>query len=348
MLEMEKPHVKVKKISEDGHYATFEVLPLERGFGNTLGNALRRVLLSSMPGVAITTVKIDGVTHEFSSIPGVKEDVVEIILNLKGVIARLYCDNEKNVFLSAKGPCSVTAGMIECDSEIEICNPDFHIVTLGKGASINMELTFNKGRGYCSAQQNRKMMNEVKIGTIPIDSIYSPVLRVNHTVENTRVGQATDFDKLTLDVYTNGVITAEEAVATAVNILKEHLNLFSSCSKSAETVMMTNGEKHKKFIKNVSLDMSLEELDLTARSYNCLKRARINTLKDLMSYTYDEIIQVRNLGQKSIDEVMDKMRMMGLSFKKSRPNSNISTENGKENNNNNEAENFKINNQPYI
>ncbi len=345
MLEMEKPHVKVKKMSEDGHYATFEVLPLERGFGNTLGNALRRTLLSSMPGVAITSAKIDGVTHEFSSIPGVKEDVVEIVLNLKGVLAKLYCDNEKTVTLSAKGPCSVTAGMIACDSDIEICNPDFHIATLGKGASINMELTFDKGRGYRSAQQNRESMHESKIGIIPIDSIYSPVLRVNHIVENTRVGQATDFDKLTLDVYTNGVITAEEAVATAVNILKEHLNLFSSCSKSSETVMMTSGDKRKKFIKNVSLDMSLEELDLTARSFNCLKRARIDTLKDLMNYTYEEIIQVRNLGQKSIDEIMDKMRMMGLSFRKARPDDET---NADKNDVDNKIKEPKINDKFYI
>ena len=314
MIEIEKPRIETENLSADGTYGKFVVEPLERGFGITLGNSLRRVLLSSLPGTAVTSLKIDGVLHEFSTVPGVKEDVTEIVLNMKGLTAKLHCDGPKTVEINAEGPCDVTADTIKCDSEVEILNPDMHIATLGDGAKLYMEITLDKGRGYVSAERNKANMNGNVIGMLPIDSIYTPVLKVNYNVENTRVGQITDFDKLTLEVWTNGVINAQEAVSLAAKVVTEHLNLFVDLSdKGYNTEIMV--EKDDKGKEKV-LEMTIEELDLSVRSFNCLKRAGINTVEDLISKSEDDMMKVRNLGRKSLEEVVQKLNSLGFSLRR--------------------------------
>ncbi len=315
MFEFQKPRIDTAELSEDGKFGRFVVEPLERGFGNTLGNSLRRVLLSSLEGVAVTSIKIDGVLHEFSTIPGVKEDVTAIVLNMKGLIAKLNCDGPKTVEISAEGPCIVTADSIKKDADIEILNPEMHIATLGEGAKLYMEITVSKGRGYVSAERNKEEIsrNTGVIGILPIDSIYTPVLKVNYNIENTRVGQITDYDKLTLDVWTNGVINAQEAVSLAAKVLTEHLNLFVNLSdKGTNTEVMV--EKNDQG-KEKALEMTIEELDLSVRAFNCLKRANINTVEDLISKTEDEMMKVRNLGRKSLDEVIDKLNKLGFALR---------------------------------
>ena len=310
MIEIEKPRIEVLDLAPNGTYGKFVIEPLERGYGTTLGNSLRRVLLSSLPGVAVTSVKIDGILHEFSTIEGVKEDVTEIILNIKGLIAKINGDGPKVVYIEAEGPCEVTAGSIKCDSEVEILEPEMHIATLGEGAKLYMEITLDKGRGYVSAELNKQMMTPV-IGVIPVDSIYTPVNKVNYTVENTRVGQITDFNKLTLEVWTNGTISAKEAVSLAAKILMEHLDLFVDLSGDtyAGNQIMVKKEDDK---KDGLLEMTIEELDLSVRSFNCLKRAGINTVEDLVSKSEDEMMKVRNLGRKSLEEVMAKLDSLGF------------------------------------
>lgn len=310
MIEIEKPRLTLEEISNKGSYGKFRVEPLERGFGNTLGNSLRRILLSSLPGVAATSIKIDGVMHEFSTVPGVKEDVTEIVLNIKSLIAKLHCDGPKTVELNVSGECEVTASMITCDSDVEILNPDLHIATLNKDASLRMEITLDRGRGYVSAERNRAQMKENIIGVLPIDSIYTPALKVNYNVENTRVGQITDYDRLTLEVCTNGVVTAEEAVSLSAKILIEHFNLFLGLSNIGDSTTIMVEKPSTLSMGN--LDVTIDELELSVRSYNCLKRAGINTVQDLTSKTEDEMMKVRNLGRKSLDEVIEKLHSMGL------------------------------------
>ena len=314
MIEIEKPRIETEELTEDGKYGKFVVEPLERGFGNTLGNSLRRVLLSSLEGCAVTSIKIDGVLHEFSTIPGVKEDVTEIVLNMKSVVAKLYETSPKVVEISAQGPCVVTAGDIKCDSEVEILNPEQHIATLGEDAKLNMEITIDKGRGYIPAERNKLISGNNVIGVLPIDSIYTPVLKVNYTVDNTRVGQITDYDKLTLDVWTNGVINAQEAVSLAAKVLTEHLNLFVNLSDKASSaeVMVEKDDKGKEKI----LEMTIEDLDLSVRSFNCLKRAGINTVEDLINKSEEDMMKVRNLGRKSLEEVIQKLNSLGFSLQK--------------------------------
>ncbi|MBQ7964788.1 MAG: DNA-directed RNA polymerase subunit alpha [Ruminococcus sp.] len=314
MIEIEKPRIETEELSADGKYGRFVVEPLERGFGNTLGNSLRRVLLSSLEGVAVTSIKIDGVLHEFSTIPGVKEDVTEIVLNMKSLVAKLHSNGPKLVEISAEGPCEVTAENIKCDSEVEILNPQLHIATLGEDSKLNMEITLDKGRGYIPAERNKALMGSDVIGVLPVDSIYTPVLKVNYTVDNTRVGQITDYDKLTLSVWTNGVINAQEAVSLAANILTSHLNLFVDLSDrgySAE-IMVEKDDKGKEKV----LEMTIEELDLSVRSFNCLKRAGINTVEDLISKSEEDMMKVRNLGRKSLEEVIYKLSTLGFSLRK--------------------------------
>ncbi|MBP3320072.1 MAG: DNA-directed RNA polymerase subunit alpha [Clostridia bacterium] len=315
MIEIEKPRIRVEDVSEDGTYGKFVVEPLERGFGNTLGNSLRRILLSSLPGVAAKSIKIDGVLHEFSTIPGVKEDVTEIILNVKNILAKLYCDEEKTVRLYAKGPCDVTCKHIEHDSDVEIINPDCHIASLGPDAELYMEIVLDKGRGYVSADKNKLSLKNNIVGLLPVDSIYSPVLRVNYEVEQTRVKDITDYDKLSLEIWTNGVIMVEEAVSVAAKILIEHLNLFFGLSDMSETESVMIESNKPKTLRN--LDISIDELELSVRSYNCLKRAGISTIRDLTSKTEDQMMKVRNLGRKSLDEVMEKLHAIGLNLEKS-------------------------------
>ena len=311
MIEIEKPNITVE-CPEDSSFGRFVIEPLERGYGRTLGNSLRRVLLSSLPGIAVTSVKIDGVVHEFSTVPGVKEDVTEIVLNIKGINAKLHTDDlPKKVFIDAEGPCEVTAGSIIADADVEILNPDLHIATVGAGGKLNMELTMDKGRGYIPAEQNKQ--SQTVIGVIPVDSIYTPVLKVNYTVENTRVGQFTDFDKLILEVTTDGTLTAQEAVSLGAKVLTEHLNLFVDLSGDAfdgDIIV----EKDDKGVSKI-LEMTIEELDLSVRSFNCLKRAGINTVQDLTEKTEDEMMKVRNLGRKSLDEVINKLADLGFSLR---------------------------------
>ena len=310
MIEIEKPNITVE-CPEDSSFGRFVIEPLERGYGRTLGNSLRRVLLSSLPGVAVTSVKIDGVVHEFSTVPGVKEDVTEIVLNIKGINAKLHCDGEKKVFIDVEGPCEVTAGSILPDADVEILNPDLHIATVGAGGKLNMELTMDKGRGYIPAEQNKQ--SQTVIGVIPVDSIYTPVLKVNYTVENTRVGQFTDFDKLIFEVTTDGTLTAQEAVSLGAKVLTEHLNLFVDLSGDVfdgDIIV----EKDDKGVSKI-LEMTIEELDLSVRSFNCLKRASINTVQDLTEKTEDEMMKVRNLGRKSLDEVINKLASLGFSLR---------------------------------
>lgn len=312
MIEIEKPRIEAFDLTPDGTYGKFVIEPLERGYGTTLGNSLRRVLLSSLPGVAVTSVKIDGILHEFSTIEGVKEDVTEIILNMKGVTAKINGEGDKTVYIEAEGPCEVTAGSIKCDSEVEILNPDMHIATLGEGAKLNMEIGLSKGRGYVSAELNKQQMAPV-IGVIPVDSIYTPVVKVNYNVENTRVGQIVDFNKLTIEVWTNGTISAKEAVSLAAKILMEHLDLFVDLSGDmyAGSPIMVKKEDNK---KDGLLEMTIEELDLSVRSFNCLKRASINTVGDLINKTEEDMMKVRNLGRKSLEEVINKLASLGFTL----------------------------------
>ncbi len=312
MIEIEKPRIETEELSADGSYGRFVVEPLERGYGTTLGNSLRRVLLSSLPGVSATSVKFDGVVHEFSTIEGVKEDVTEIVLNLKGLTAKIHGDGPKVVYIEAEGPCVVTAADIKADSEVEILNPDMHIATLSENARFFMELTLDKGRGYISAERNKQDINT--IGVIPMDSIYTPVNKVNYTVDNTRVGQITDFDKLSLEVWTNGTISAEDAVSLAAKIITEHLNLFVNLSAegAGADIMVEKGDSGKEKV----LEMTIEELDLSVRSFNCLKRAQINTVEDLINKTEDDMMKVRNLGRKSLEEVINKLASLGFTLKK--------------------------------
>ncbi len=310
MLEkFEKPEIETAELKSDGTYGKFVLSPLERGYGTTLGNSLRRVLLSSLPGVAVNSVKIDGVHHELSTIPGVKEDVTEIILNLKGLTAKMYGDGPKTIYIEAKGECEVTAGDIKTDSEVDILVPDMHIATLGAGAKLYMEIVIDRGRGYVPAEKNKQNMQS-SIGVIAVDSIYTPVLKVNYKVENARVGQITDYDKLTLEVWTDGTISAKEALSLAAKLLNEHLNIFIDLSEETipDTMMVEKDDKGKEKL----LEMTIEELDLSVRSFNCLKRAGINTVNDLIEKSEEEMMKVRNLGKKSFDEVKEKLNSLGF------------------------------------
>jgi len=313
VLEIEKPRIECEELSEDRTYGRFVVEPLERGYGITLGNSLRRVLLSSLPGAAVTSIKIDGVLHEFSTVPGVVEDVTEIILNIKELAIKLHGDGPKVVYIDAEGEGPVTAADIKADADIEICNPDLHIATLNGDSRFYMEMVINKGRGYVVADKNKHPGQP--IGIIPIDSIYSPVKKVNYLVENTRVGQDTDYDKLILEVKTNGTIDPEDAISIGAKILSEHLKLFIDLSEHAKHAeIMVEKEETK---KEKVLEMTVEELDLSVRSYNCLKRAGINTVEDLINRTEEDMMKVRNLGRKSLEEVVQKLNALGLSLKKS-------------------------------
>ena len=313
MIEIEKPNIATVNLSEDGKSGKFIIEPLERGYGITLGNSLRRVLLSSLPGVAVVSIKIDGVLHEISTIPGVKEDVTEIVLNVKGITAKLHTSGPKTVTIDVNGQANVTAGDIKQDADIEILNPEHHIATVSEGTRFYMELTFDHGRGYVSQEKN-KQNNPSVIGLIYTDSIYTPVYNVNYTVENTRVGSNTDYDKLTLEVLTNGTISAKEAISLGAKILNEHLNLFVDLSDEAKkAVIMVEREET---IKEKVLEMTIEELDMSVRSFNCLKRAGIDTVEDLTNRTEEDMIKVRNLGKKSLEEVIQKLHSLGLDLKK--------------------------------
>ena len=313
MIEIEKPNIATVNLSEDGRSGKFIIEPLERGYCTTLGNSLRRVLLSSLPGVAVTCIKIDGVLHEISTIPGVKEDVPEIVLNVKGITAKLHSDGPKTVVLDVTGPCKATAGDIKQDADLEILNPDLHIATVSENTRFYMELTFNHGRGYVSQEKN-KLNNQPAIGIIYTDSIYTPVYNVSYSVENTRVGSNTDYDKLTLEVLTNGTISAKEAVSLAAKILNDHLNLFVNLSDEAKnTEIMIES---KETVKEKVLEMTIEELDMSVRSFNCLKRAGIDTVEDLTNKTEEDMIKVRNLGKKSLEEVIQKLHSLGLDLKR--------------------------------
>ncbi|MCI6019989.1 MAG: DNA-directed RNA polymerase subunit alpha [Clostridiales bacterium] len=311
MFDFEKPKIEIAQLSDDNRYGRFVVEPLERGYGTTLGNSLRRIMLSSLPGAAVSHVKIDGVVHEFSSIPGVKEDVTEIVMNIKSLAIKNSSDtNEPKVaYIEYEGEGVVTAADIQADPDIEILNPDQVIATLsGTDSKLYMELTITKGRGYVSSDKNKK--EDLPIGVLPVDSIYTPVERVNLTVQNTRVGQITDFDKLTLDVYTNGTLAPDEAVSLAAKVLSEHLNLFIDLSENAKTaeVMVEKEDNEKEKV----LEMNIDELELSVRSYNCLKRAGINTVEELTNRTAEDMMKVRNLGRKSLEEVLAKLKELGL------------------------------------
>ena len=312
MIEIEKPTIS-KEISEDGTYGKFVVEPLERGYGTTLGNCMRRILLSSLPGAAVTSVKIDGILHDFSTIPGVKEDVTEIILNLKKLAVKLTGDETKRVIINAVGPKEVTAADIIGDTEMEIFNPDLHIATLEEDAALVMEINLARGRGYVPAEMNKT--ENTPISVIPVDSIYTPVRRVNYTVENTRVGQVTDYDRLVLEIWTDGSITPEEGVSIGAKIMQEHLNLFIQLDDTADSLeIMIEKEEDQ---KEKALEMTIEELELSVRSFNCLKRASINTVEELTERTEEDMMKVRNLGKKSLDEVKNKLEELGLSLKPS-------------------------------
>ena len=321
MIEIEKPNITTENLSVDGTSGTFIVEPLERGYGITLGNSLRRVLLSSLPGVAVTSIKLDGVLHEFSNMPGVLEDVTEIVLNVKGITAKLHCPGPKTVVIDVTGDHDITAGDIKQDADIEILNPDHHIATLSGNERFYMELVFDSGRGYVSQERNKQLHSEqlgmtvsAPIGTIYTDSIYTPVYKVCYNVENTRVGSNTDYDKLTLDVVTNGTISAKEAISLGAKILNEHLNLFVDLSDEAKKAeIMIEREETK---KEKVLEMTIEELDMSVRSFNCLKRAGIDTVEDLTNRTEEDMIKVRNLGKKSLEEVIQKLHSLGLDLKK--------------------------------
>ncbi len=310
MMEIERPRIETAEISSDGRHGVFIVEPLERGFGTTLGNSLRRILLSSLPGVAVTCIKIDGVVHEFSTVEGIKEDVTEMVLNIKGINAKLYSDTAKTVRLELSGEGEITAGDIPQDADLEILNPDHHIATMAENGKIIMDLTFDKGRGYMPAERNKAAAEEAGLGAISIDSIYTPVLKVNYSVENTRVGQITDYDKLSIEVWTDGTLSAKEAMSLSARIMIEHLNLFVNLSEDAmdTEIMVEKDDKGKEKV----LEMTIEELDLSVRSFNCLKRAGINTVEDLTSKTEEEMMKVRNLGRKSLEEVIEKLHSLSL------------------------------------
>ena len=310
MIEIKKPRIECIETPSDDSYGKYVVEPLERGYGTTLGNSLRRVLLSSLPGTAVTSIKIAGIQHEFATIPGVKEDVTEIVLNVKGIIARLHCDGLKTVYIEAAGECEVCAGDTKADGEVEILNPDHHIASLGPDASFSMELNLSHGRGYVASDKNKSA--RTVIGTIPVDSIYTPVLKVNYTVENTRVGNQTDYDKLTIEVWTDKTISARDALSLGAKILCDHFTIFTDLSESisARSTVVEQVETQRDKV----LEMTIEELDLSVRSFNCLKRANINTVEDLVGKSQDEMIKVRNLGRKSLEEVEHKLAMMGLSL----------------------------------
>ena len=311
MIEIETPQIECIETPGDASYGKYVIEPLERGYGTTLGNALRRILLSSLPGTAATGIKIAGVQHEFSTIPGVKEDVTEIVLNVKNLLTKLHCETTKTVFIEAAGPCEVTAGDIKSDAEVEVLNPELHIATLDVGATLSMEITLSHGRGYVSADRNKAQRPGV-IGVISVDSIYTPVYKVNYTVESTRVGTSSDYDKLTLEVWTDTTITARDAVSLGAKILCDHFALFTDLSDNLgdkPTVVEKAADD-----RNKVLELTIEELDLSVRSFNCLKRANINTVEDLISKTEDEMMKVRNLGRKSLEEVINKLAMMGLSL----------------------------------
>ena len=311
MIEIEKPQIECIETPGDASYGKYVIEPLERGYGTTLGNALRRIMLSSLPGTAATSIKIAGVQHEFSTIPGVKEDVTEIVLNVKSLLTKLHCEGTKTVYIEAAGPCEVTAGDIKSDGEVEVLNPELHLATLDVGATLSMEITLSHGRGYVSADRNKAQRPGV-IGVIPIDSIYTPVYKVNYTVENTRVGSMSDFDKLTLEVWTDSTISARDAVSLGAKILCDHFALFTDLSDTLDgrpIVVEKSADP-----QSTVLVMTIEELDLSVRSFNCLKRANINTVADLISKTEDEMMKVRNLGRKSLEEVIGKLEAMGLSL----------------------------------
>ena len=311
MIEFEKPNIH--KVEETDNYGKFVVEPLERGYGTTLGNSLRRVLLASLPGAAITSMQIDGVLHEFSTVEGVTEDVTQIILNLKKVSLKINSEDQKDLELDVKGPAEVTAADIQGDGEVTVLNPDLHIATVSDGAELHIKMTADKGRGYLSANDNKARMEDLAIGVLPIDSIYTPIERVNYTVENARVGQRNDYDKFTLDVWTDGSLTPTEAVSLGAKILTEHLAMFVDLTEEAQNaqVMVEKEETHKEKM----LEMTIEELDLSVRSYNCLKRAGINTVKELTDRTVSDMMKVRNLGQKSLEEIKLKLNDLGVSFR---------------------------------
>ena len=326
MVKIIEPKIETAELKSDGTYGRFVVEPLDRGFGTTLGNSLRRVLLSSLPGVAVTSIKIDGVQHEFSTIEGVKEDVTEIVLNIKGLTAKLYCDGPKVVYINAEGEGEVTAGSIQCDSDVEILDPSMHIATLGPNAVLRMEIVLDKGQGYVSSEKNKQIakdknndksmqdkaqVDKMSLNKIYVDSIYTPVLKVNYTVENTRVEQITDYDKLTLEVWTDGTISAKEAVSLSAKILTRQLNHFVEVSNTE--IMDTQEDTGKEKV----LEMTIEELDLSVRAFNCLKRAGVNTVSDLINKSQDEMMKVRNLGKKSLEEVLAKLDSLGFSLTKS-------------------------------
>ena len=321
MLEIEKPNITIAHLSEDGKSGTFVVDPLERGYGITLGNSLRRIMLSSLQGVPVTSIKIDGVLHEFSTIPGVKEDVTEIVLNVKGITAKLFTNSPKTAIIDVTGPRDVTAADIKQDADLEILNPDHHLLTLAENERFYMELCFDHGRGYVSQERNKQLatMNlaanvSAPLGTIYTDSIYTPVYKVNYNVESTRVGNVTDLDKLTIDVLTNGTITAKEAISLGAKILNEHLNLFVNLTDEAKKAEIM--VEREETIKEKVLEMTIEELDMSVRSFNCLKRAGIDTVEDLTNRTEEDMIKVRNLGKKSLEEVIQKLHSLGLDLKK--------------------------------
>ncbi|MBQ6998841.1 MAG: DNA-directed RNA polymerase subunit alpha [Clostridia bacterium] len=313
MIEMEKPRVECVEKSEDNTFAKFEIEPLERGYGTTIGNALRRVLLSSLPGSAATSIKIDGVLHEFSTIPGVKEDVTEIVLNVKKLITKVHSDTTKTVYIEANTPGEVCARDIRYDHEVEILNPDLHIATLDEGAKLYMEITLSNGRGYVTSEKNKEKIQNI-IGVIPVDSIYSPIEKVNYYVTDTRVGQVTDYDKLTIELTSDGTITPEEALSLSAKVINDHMSLFIDLTDEIKnTDIMVEKEDNK---KNMVLEMTIEELDLSVRSFNCLKRAGINTVEDLVNKSESEMMKVRNLGRKSLEEVIGKLAALGFTFAK--------------------------------
>ncbi|SCZ08992.1 DNA-directed RNA polymerase subunit alpha [Alkaliphilus peptidifermentans] len=313
MIEMEKPKVEIIEVNDDNTYGKFVVEPLERGYGTTLGNSLRRIMLSSLPGAAVTSVKIDGVLHEFSTIPGVKEDVTEIILNLKDLSCKLHSNEPKTVRIEAVGEGAITAGDIIADADVEILNPEMHIATLDSDARLNMEIYITNGRGYVSAENNK--LQGMPIGIIPVDSIFTPVKKVSYSVENTRVGQVTDYDKLVIEIFTDGSIKPDEAISLAAKIMNEHLNLFITLTEHVNDVeIMVQKEEDK---KEKVLEMTIEELDLSVRSYNCLKRAGINTVEELTLKSEEDMMKVRNLGKKSLEEVQKKLAELGLGLRPS-------------------------------
>lgn len=313
MIEMERPRIETDVQGERGEYGRFIAEPLERGYGITLGNALRRILLSTLEGCAVVCARINDVPHEFMTIEGIKEEVTEIILNIKGIIPKLYCEEPKTVYIEAKGPGIVTAGDIKLDSEVEILNPDHVIATLSEGAVLNIEMIIDRGRGYVGSEYN-KHYTQNQPNMLAVDSNFTPVLKVNYTVENTRVGQVTDLDKLTLDVWTNETITASDAVSMAARIMNEHLSLFIDLSEKAKNaaIMVEKEETRKEKV----LEMTIEELDLSVRSFNCLKRAGINTVEDLTNRSEEDMMKVRNLGRKSLDEVIGKLASLELSLRR--------------------------------